>query len=84
MMRLIGDISRRCKYMGFWLIGLEVDHLRGLAGEHGSEVIDAENCISSKRISASDLIEHPRRCANELLRSLFRDLGLEHRMAADD
>jgi hypothetical protein len=84
MMWLIGDISKRCQYRGSWLVGLEVDHLRGLTAEHGSEVIDSENCISSRRVSASDFLDHPGRCANELLRPLFRDLGLENRMPPDD
>jgi len=44
MMQLIGNLASRCDYHGGWLIGLEVNRLRGLAGEGGRDTLE-RNCV---------------------------------------
>ena len=84
IIRLIGELAQSCGYSGAWLIGLEISRVKGFAGEGGSYSLDSDTHSTTLRSTTTDLIERPNRSSNELLRPLFRDLGLENRLPPGD
>lgn len=85
IVRLIGRLASDVNYAGSWLIGIEVDHLRGA---HGSEATfaastvryDADTHQAHERVTTTELVTRPREVTSRLLRPLFRDLEAEQTM----
>jgi hypothetical protein len=84
MIRLIGAMAKKVEYQGGWLVGIEIDNLQGISGAIGGVTLDCMNYSHNARFTTHDLVEHPQRCANAMVRPLFRDLGLERCLSPED
>jgi hypothetical protein len=84
IVRLIGSMAEKVDYHGSWLVGLEVDKLQGLSGATGGVTLDSVCHSYNARFTTHDLVKHPQRSANAMMRPLFRDLGIEGYLSPDD
>lgn len=83
ILRLVSYLAAEANYHGGWLIGVEIDRLRGyVSANHGISFQptewDADSFVNHSRTTTNELTKHPREVVRRLLQALFRDLGTEH------
>lgn len=89
VLRLIAHLAAEANYQGSWLIGIELDRLRGHMSSSGvmygsSAGYDDDGHSNHIRAATADLAQRPRTVTNRLLRPLFRDLGAEQVLPAGE
>jgi hypothetical protein len=80
VLRLISHLAAESKYRGSWLIGIEIDQLRGRVSNsmHGPAAgYDDDAYSNDTRATTDQLTQRPRLVTGRLLQPLFRDLGTE-------
>jgi hypothetical protein len=76
--QLISQIAESRKYSGNWLLGAELNRMRGRrSSTWGTNECDADQLAARSRATARQLLEEPRSVTAALLRPLFRDIGSE-------
>lgn len=87
VLRLIAHLAADANYQGSWLIGIELDRLQGRISNRimfgSASAYDDEGHSNHIRATA-DLAQRPRTVTNRLLRPLFRDLGVEQALPANE
>lgn len=88
VLRLIARLAAEANYQGSWLIGIELDRLRGRFSSRiafgSASAYDDEGYSNHIRVATTDLAQRPKAVTNRLLRPLFRDLGVEQPLPAGE
>ena len=82
ILRLVSYLAAEANYPGGWLVGVEIDRLRGhisgsASGYFQPSEWDADSFRNQSRTATTELADHPREAVRRLLEPLFRGLGTE-------